>query len=262
MSEDKKSGDEFEGREEEFFSSEAPDAVPDEGADGEVLRHRGSRLRSPVLGLVVVGLAVWLMLDFRLDLAYFLSSRDVIELGDGADYGRNPPHKTACPDGQGCPGDLICGDDGKCALPINRLVRITGIPLVTRVSKSRVWGVARNYFPLMGSTNGMFISVERKEDPEGPSRKRGVIIERPYEGRLRSLREPDYQHLREYYLQQFGFKFPDQSYLLIDASRPEDKYPYAILYVFLSLLVLFNLYTVSRYLQSSGLAGPQPAAQG
>ena len=250
MSEDKKSGDKFEGQEEQeeqFFSSEAPGAAPGEGADGEVLRHRGSPLRSPVLGLVVVGLAIWLMLDFRLDLAYFLSSREVIELGDAADYGRSPPQKTACPDGQGCLADQICGEEGKCALPINRLARITGIPLVTRVSKSRVWGVARNYFPLMGSGNGMFISVERKEDPEDPSRKGGVIIERPYQGRLRSLREPDYQHLREYYLQQFGFKFPEQSYLLIDGSRPEDKYPYAILYVFLSLLVLFNLFTLSRY---------------
>jgi len=248
MSEDKKSGgDEFEGQEEAFFSSEVPPEQPAEASDENLVQARGSRLRSPVLSLVVVGLAIWLMLDFRMDLAYFLSSRDVIELGDAADYGRHPPYKTACQDDRQCAAGQFCGDDGRCALPINRMARITGIPLVTRVSKSRVWGVARNYFPLMGSGNGVFISVERKEDPEDPQRKRGVIIERPYQGRLRSLKEPAYQHLREYYIQQFGMRFPDQCYLLIDASQPEDKYPYAILYGFLALLVLFNAFTLSRY---------------
>jgi hypothetical protein len=176
--------------------------------------------------VAVVGLAAWLMIDFRSDLEYFLSEREPIELGNAADVGRKD----------------------KVDYPTNRHARVTGVPNVNQVSKSTVWGVSRNFFPLMGSGNRVFISVVRQEDPDDPNRKRGFIPRRPYQGRLVSLHLAEYAKLREYYIETFKIRFPENCYLLIDDSRPEDKYPYAILYVFLIGLVGLNLFTFVRYI--------------
>ena len=222
--------------EESFFSSEAAEETE------PVVERKGPLIRSPILMVVMIGLCVWLMVDFKEDILYFFSPRQVMDLGDGVDVGKGKLSEP-CSNDSDCDALMIC-QSGKCSFPVNRYARITGIPLITRVSKSTVWGETRNYFPLMGSRNRIFISVARNEK----ERKKGVIPRRPYKGRLRDLRSKDYRMLREYYLEKFGTKFPDRCYILVDGSEPGDKYPFVVLYVFLGLLVLFNLYTLYKYI--------------
>ncbi|NOZ87486.1 MAG: hypothetical protein GXP49_14690 [Deltaproteobacteria bacterium] len=244
MDEKKGQGKDGMSLEEEFFSGHGNN---EEKGDQPIIEKRGLLIRSPILMVVMIALCVWLMTDFRKELIYFFSNRQVLDLGDAVDVGKSKLGVSCSMDGD-CQKNMVCRKK-RCVFPVDRYARVVGIPLITRVCKSTVWGTTRNFFPLMGARNRIFISMVRNK-----KRKRGVIPQRPYSGRLRNLRSSDFQVLREYYIDKFSVKFPEQCYILIDNEKPGDKYTFAVLYAFLSLLLLFNIYTLYKYIVWNGRA--------
>ncbi len=137
-----------------------------------------ARTRHPVLALGVVGLAVFLVFHVRADLVFALSSSRATDLGDAR--------------------ALFAGDGTSAArpLPLNRLVRVSGLPdreSAVQIDTQGSWTFSQ-LFRVLGTNSRLY--VHRQDDPLPAS-----LAERDvFTGRLIHIRDLSFQSaIRRYY---------------------------------------------------------------
>ena len=175
---------------EEEFLQEGDDEYDPELVALAEEQSRQSVLR-PILFIAVIALGVWIIGDFKSQIAYFFSSTEPVELGEitdmasGKDEGPNWAEK----------------------FPHNTYVSLSGIP--QRRSESRKY----RYFKLVGAPVYVEQPVEDAPPPpelQGPNRE-GPVAREYFEGAGRMIsfaKVPDrYAGVKNYYRRNYGTRF-------------------------------------------------------
>jgi len=176
-----------------------------EGREDDLAPRPG---RSPIFPALVIGAALWLLWDMRLDVAYFASAKVPIDLGD------------------------LRSLHLERALP-NRLVRVSG-PLVGAVGgvEGRA-GERRRVSGLFGAN----LLVDR------PAAASPAAV---YEGRLLpASRRPDYAAFAAE-LEKQGWKGGERFMVLREGERPGARYREPLIALGLVCLVSFNAAVLAR----------------
>jgi len=182
---------------------------------------RGGFFSSPLLSLVLIGAAAYLIFSLGDLISYYFASKQPVELGDTQDL-----------------------DYSK--LGHNYLVTLTGITTNRAASATAgIFGLEKEYRYFLLAGARVFIQVSTNKD----GTKIKAFRKMKFKGRLVNLKKTnDYQHVKNYFFKAYLYDLANKDYiLLIHGQEPSNFWYFPLLCLPLAIIIVINLSLMIRF---------------